>query len=162
MSQSSNGRCTCAGSTAFPCWWCRSNDVGERLTPAAIAAAEERAYQRGLQAFWTKAIEEVGATSSRAELAALLVAWSKRAAGTAQQPKSLAEAARRAREATPEAPGDMPRSQCPRCGRWEPDFDGFGILAHVKPGYPEGCGYCMHPSIDGGVCGICGDTVATP
>ena len=56
----------------------------------------------------------------------------------------------------PERDFDVPQSQCPQCGRWEPDLDGFGILAHVKPAYPAGCGYCEHPSIDGGVCGICG------
>ncbi|NIR28730.1 MAG: hypothetical protein GWN84_05320 [Gammaproteobacteria bacterium] len=51
---------------------------------------------------------------------------------------------------------DMPRAQCPRCGRWEWDYDGFGILAHCTPGYEHGCGYCSHPAIDDGVCGICG------
>ena len=51
--------------------------------------------------------------------------------------------------------GDV-QMQCPRCGRWEPDFDGFGMLAHTRPAYPEGCGYCSHPSPDDGVCNICG------
>lgn len=50
----------------------------------------------------------------------------------------------------------MPRAQCPRCGRWEWDYDGFGILAHTTPAYERGCGYCSHPSIDNGTCGICG------
>ncbi len=54
---------------------------------------------------------------------------------------------------------------CPRCGALEPDFDGFGMLAHVKPAYTMGCGYCTHPSRDGKfvdgklrwTCGLCGD-----
>jgi hypothetical protein len=45
---------------------------------------------------------------------------------------------------------------CPACGREELDFDGF-ILAHTKPAYENGCGWCSHPSRDDGVCGICGD-----
>ena len=51
---------------------------------------------------------------------------------------------------------DLPESQCPRCGRWEIDHDGFGILAHTKPAYEHGCGYCSCPSRMDGVCGICG------
>jgi len=55
-----------------------------------------------------------------------------------------------------------PRAQCPGCGKWVDDHDGFGVLAHIKPTYPDGCGYCSHPSRDGDdqgnmVCGICGD-----
>jgi hypothetical protein len=57
----------------------------------------------------------------------------------------------------PNPPPDVPLTNCPRCGREEPDFDGFGILAHTKPAYINGCGYCAHPSRDNGVCGICGD-----
>lgn len=53
---------------------------------------------------------------------------------------------------------DMPTMTCPQCKREEPDFDGFGMLAHTKPAYEHGCGYCTHPSCDGGVCGICGWT----
>lgn len=45
---------------------------------------------------------------------------------------------------------DTPQSLCPKCHEWVDDFDGFGVLAHDK------CGYCSHPSITGGVCGICG------
>jgi rubrerythrin len=53
--------------------------------------------------------------------------------------------------------GDQPDMQCPKCGAILPDFDGFGFLAHTKPEYPDGCGYCTHPSRDDGVCNICGD-----
>lgn len=53
--------------------------------------------------------------------------------------------------------GDQPDMQCPKCGAVLPDFDGFGFLAHTKPEYPDGCGYCAHPSRDDGVCNICGD-----
>jgi len=35
-----------------------------------------------------------------------------------------------------------PRTQCPRCGSWLPDYDGFGVVRH------EVCGYCLHPSSD--------------
>lgn len=52
---------------------------------------------------------------------------------------------------------ETPQSQCPKCGKWVDDLDGFGVLAHTKPAYADGCGYCSHPSRDGGVCGICGD-----
>lgn len=45
----------------------------------------------------------------------------------------------------------MLKTQCPKCGEWIEDFDGFGVLRHEK------CGYCAHPSRDGGVCTICGD-----
>ena len=51
---------------------------------------------------------------------------------------------------------EQPQIQCPRCGRWEDDFDGF-MVAHTKLGYKYGCGWCSHPARDGGVCGICGD-----
>lgn len=51
---------------------------------------------------------------------------------------------------------EMPTMTCPQCKREEPDFDGFGMLAHVKPAYEHGCGYCTHASITGGVCDYCG------
>lgn len=44
---------------------------------------------------------------------------------------------------------EVSQSLCPRCGEWVDDFDGFGVLAHAA------CGYCSHPSLTGGVCGIC-------
>lgn len=46
---------------------------------------------------------------------------------------------------------DTPETKCPRCGRWIEDMDGFGVVRH------ESCGYCSHISIDGGVCGLCGE-----
>jgi hypothetical protein len=52
----------------------------------------------------------------------------------------------------------MPEMACPKCGKEMPDFDGFGVLAHIAP-MPDPCGYCSHPSIDGDVCGICGAKV---
>lgn len=57
----------------------------------------------------------------------------------------------------PTGPNDMPLVPCPRCGRLEEDFDGFGILAHTKPAYEHGCGYCSHPARAGDVCEICGE-----
>ncbi len=57
----------------------------------------------------------------------------------------------------------MPTMVCPRCGAEHPDFDGFGMVAHVAPAYPDGCGYCTHPARDYDladdtwVCGACGD-----
>lgn len=54
----------------------------------------------------------------------------------------------------------VPEMVCPKCGAELPDFDGFGVLAHTKPAYPDGCGFCSHPSRDNGVCGICGDVRA--
>ncbi len=50
----------------------------------------------------------------------------------------------------------MPEMQCPQCKEWLPDFDGFGALAHTKPAYADGCGYCSHPALADGVCEICG------
>lgn len=50
-----------------------------------------------------------------------------------------------------------PQSQCPKCGTYQDDLDGFGVL------YCETCKFCQHPSRDfdpdknGMVCGICGD-----
>jgi hypothetical protein len=60
---------------------------------------------------------------------------------------------------------DLPTMTCPKCGAEEPDFDGFGMLSHTKPAYPNGCGYCTCPSRDGDgkgnwVCGSCGATEA--
>ena len=45
---------------------------------------------------------------------------------------------------------EPPETMCPKCGEWVVDYDGFGVLRHAA------CGYCQHPSIDGGVCGLCG------
>ncbi len=61
---------------------------------------------------------------------------------------------------------DQPMMTCPQCKREEPDFDGLGMLAHTKPAYEHGCGYCSHPGRDGDgkgnmVCGICGDVEAS-
>lgn len=44
----------------------------------------------------------------------------------------------------------MDKSQCPNCGEWVEDLDGFGVLRHEK------CGFCKHSSIDGGRCTMCG------
>lgn len=55
---------------------------------------------------------------------------------------------------------EMPAMQCPQCGRWEPDYDGFGMLAHLYPAYQHGCGYCSHPNRTDGVCGMCGHRAA--
>ncbi len=60
---------------------------------------------------------------------------------------------------------DYPMMRCPRCKAEHPDHDGFGFIAHTKPAYADGCGWCSHPSRDGAVidgvmqwkCGICGD-----
>jgi hypothetical protein len=57
---------------------------------------------------------------------------------------------------------DDPTMTCPQCGAEMPDPDGFGVLAHIKPAYPDGCGYCSHPSRDDGVCGLCGDVRPHP
>lgn len=56
----------------------------------------------------------------------------------------------------------LPTMRCPRCRAEHPDYDGFGFVAHTKPAYADGCGWCSHPSRDGDgkggmVCGICGD-----
>jgi len=52
--------------------------------------------------------------------------------------------------------------RCPQCHAEHVDHDGFGFVAHVKPGFADGCGWCSHPSRDGNadgtwICGICGD-----
>lgn len=46
---------------------------------------------------------------------------------------------------------DYPEITCPRCGHTEEDMDGFGFVCCHR------CGYCVHPSITDGVCGVCGD-----
>ena len=48
----------------------------------------------------------------------------------------------------------LPVTVCPRCGHSEPDHDGFGML------YCDKCGYCEHASVNFGICGFCGATVA--
>jgi len=44
---------------------------------------------------------------------------------------------------------------CPSCDGEVFDFDGFGVLAH------EDCGWCSHPAIDDGQCGICDAVIDT-
>ncbi len=48
---------------------------------------------------------------------------------------------------------DINESCCPQCGAWVVDLDGFGVLRH------EACGWCAHPSVTGGLCGLCGAAV---
>ena len=55
---------------------------------------------------------------------------------------------------------DQPQMQCPNCHAYEDDFDGFGMLAHTKDAFANGCGWCSHPSRDGDMCNICGDVEA--
>lgn len=43
----------------------------------------------------------------------------------------------------------LPLVACPKCGKVEEDFDGFGVL------YCGACGYCTHPAIQDGVCDLC-------
>lgn len=45
--------------------------------------------------------------------------------------------------------------ECPNCGYWIPDHDGFGCVAHIQPVHKMGCGYCSHPNSMEGLCGIC-------
>lgn len=45
----------------------------------------------------------------------------------------------------------IPQTQCPSCGAWVDDLDGFGVLFH------EECSYCSHPDVYGGICQICGE-----
>jgi len=57
-----------------------------------------------------------------------------------------------------------PQTKCPKCGRLEPDHDGFGMLSHIKPAYEHGCGWCSHPGRDKDesgrwVCNYCGDVL---
>ena len=44
---------------------------------------------------------------------------------------------------------EFPKTQCPVCGHWQEDADGFGVL------HCEACGYCAHPAIENGRCTIC-------
>ena len=48
---------------------------------------------------------------------------------------------------------DIPQTQCPACGTWQDDLNGFGVLRC------ETCGHCAHPSLTDGVCDVCGQTV---
>jgi hypothetical protein len=54
----------------------------------------------------------------------------------------------------PERVTGVPHHRCPKCGVLVPDHDGFGVLAHIAP-MENPCGYCKHPSVTDGVCGIC-------
>jgi hypothetical protein len=56
----------------------------------------------------------------------------------------------------------QPTMTCPRCGAEHPDFDGFGFVAHTKPAYADGCGWCSHPMYTGDVCEICGQKLDEP
>lgn len=60
--------------------------------------------------------------------------------------------------AAPDVDDEVPSSVCPGCGAEVPDYDGFGVLAHLGDG---GCGYCQHASITDGVCSFC-DAVVRP
>ena len=51
---------------------------------------------------------------------------------------------------------DQPQIQCPSCGEWEDDFDGF-MVAHTKPAYKNGCGWCGHAARSNTVCEYCGE-----
>ena len=44
----------------------------------------------------------------------------------------------------------VPQTQCPRCGLWQDDYDGFGVMKCLS------CDYCKHPARMDGVCEICG------
>lgn len=52
---------------------------------------------------------------------------------------------------------ETPQTQCPKCGQWQDDFDGFGVLNC------EFCDYCSHPiqSGDPPQCEICGEITVT-
>jgi hypothetical protein len=43
-----------------------------------------------------------------------------------------------------------PETECPKCGYWQPDYDGFGVMLCVK------CAWCSHASIVGDECQLCG------
>lgn len=63
-----------------------------------------------------------------------------------------------------EAFPDQPMNECPRCGLLVPDFDGLTFTSHIgKPDdrWPDPCGYCTHPAMDGNVCAICGAVEGT-
>ncbi len=67
---------------------------------------------------------------------------------------------------------EVPLLNCPGCGLLVPDFDGFGIVAHLDSDLDSnqsaqsedlspGCGYCTHPTADLNadgqmVCSLCG------
>ena len=51
---------------------------------------------------------------------------------------------------------ETPTVSCPRCGATHEDYDGAGFVAHTRPEYIDGCGYCSHPMFTAGVCTICG------
>lgn len=57
---------------------------------------------------------------------------------------------------------ETPQTQCPKCRKWQDDYDGFGVLKC------EHCDYCSHPSstLRYGIwqCGLCGQpsTVLAP
>jgi hypothetical protein len=51
---------------------------------------------------------------------------------------------------TPNEEEAYPMVACPVCAVEQQDLDGFGVL------HCFACGYCSHPSRDGGVCGLCG------
>lgn len=62
---------------------------------------------------------------------------------------------------------DQPVMICPRCRAEHPDFDGLGFVAHTKPAYADGCGWCSHPTRKGRedgawICEICGDVNPPP
>jgi hypothetical protein len=38
-----------------------------------------------------------------------------------------------------------PTMRCPGCGAVHQDFDGLGFIAHTRPVYADGCGWCSHP-----------------
>ncbi len=66
----------------------------------------------------------------------------------------------RSEVSAPSEDAPTPTATCPQCKAEVEDFDGFGVLAHLKPFYGDGCGYCSHPSRDDGVCGLCGQREA--
>jgi hypothetical protein len=51
--------------------------------------------------------------------------------------------------------GGTNQSQCPRCGRLQPDGDGLGVI------YCPACGYCVHAALYGDVCEYCGQVDTT-
>lgn len=51
---------------------------------------------------------------------------------------------------------ETPIMECPQCHAEQEDHDGFGVL------YCEQCGYCVHASVDGDICGFCGKELPAP
>jgi len=47
---------------------------------------------------------------------------------------------------------EQPTMNCPTCGKEYDDFDGVGVV-YCEP--PEGCGFCRHLALTGGVCDFC-------